>query len=299
MAKVAGSLWVEGNDLHYVDQFNREWKIVGSGVIATSGKKPGSIWVETNTHGIRYINEAGTAIYATPITWTAWAPGNTREGSIWIGQDNLLHWLKDAGNGYKSNVVAHTDVPAVAGHDDTHGDSPHTDTPHYDTPHSDIPYQATHIDEHADSPHYDFTDYYHGDTPPYYQNFNDFSDQAYYYHPEYINATTLHGDYWSPGGSHHEDYAYQEGQGPPKGSQHVDGWNHTDVPHGDQAHQDFHNDRPHTDEAPEYGHDDHSDSIPHTDVPHTDVPPVSGHTDAHTDGHTDTPHNDNPLLIGP
>lgn len=311
MAKVAGSVWIEGNEFHYVDQFNREWYLPGVFVKAVSGAKPGSMWVDQQGGGgqtLMFVNEAGTGVYYPAPYGDKAAPIAAIFGSAWIGEDNFFRYIGipiDANNRY--NIRLHNDVALVNTHADTHTDSPHVDTVHTDRAHTDVPATATHDDWHIDDPHHDFTDNWHTDVPynPY-QNFQDFSDQIYYYHPTISHfdqqVVYHHGDYRSGGGTFHEDYSrfYDHGQArPPEQSSHDDFYNHTDTPHGDQAHQDGHGDSAHQDEATENFHGDHNDSTAHNDVSHLDVAHGDGHTDSHSDSHGDTPHTDLPILIGP
>lgn len=308
MAKVPGSIWVEGDDLHWVDQFGREWYTTAIGVKAVAGR-PGSIWIDPNNQYLMYMNERGDVACTPNIPWgDALAPINARFGSIWIGQDNQVHYIGiqyDAN--YRYNVRIHNDQAVVNNHTDAHQDSPHVDSAHVDGAHTDVPSTATHTDWHIDDPHHDFTDNWHNDQAynPY-QNFQDFSDQIYYYHPQYQHTDApgggyrVHGDYRSGGGTFHEDYTHTDyGMNTaPENSQHDDFWNHTDVPHGDIPHIDQHGDSGHQDEATENFHGDHYDSTAHQDVAHVDVAHGDGHTDAHQDSHGDTPHVDAPYLIG-
>ena len=308
MAKVAGSIWVEGNNLHFVDQYNREWQCPGRLAKAVSGAKAGSIWVDPTNAWLYFVNEAGTEIYWPYPYGDALVPINSQAGSLWVAQDNQLHWLagpwtNDPVN-YRLNVRSHYDQATVNTHTDTHSDTPHTDSVHNDA-HTDVPAVSTHDDWHIDDPHHDFNDQFNDYFTDGGQAFNDFSDHIDYYHPQWGHGDApaggydVHGDYGTP--TFHEDYYHRDfgASSQPPNSRHDDFWNHNDVPHGDNPHHDSHTDRPHWDEATEYFHGDHWDSTVHQDVPHSDTPHGDGHSDAHTDTHGDSPHIDEPILIGP
>jgi len=310
MAKLAGSLWVEGNELHYVDQFAREWYVPGT-LMKNQVAKPGSIWIDPTNHYLMFMNEAGNQVYtAAPCGDVSTPNMAAKNGSLWISNvNNQLTWITELNANAQHVVRAHNDIALVNTHTDTHSDSPHVDSVHNDVAHNDVAAGSSHTDWHIDDPHHDFTDQSHTDQAPNpYQNFQDFSDQIYYYHPQYGHSDApgggiyIHGDYRSGGGTFHEDYSHTDyGMNitvGPNGA-HDDFWNHTDVPHGDIPHQDSQRDSPHQDEATENFHGDSITSTPHTDVPHTDIAHGDGHTDSHADTHGDTPHTDHPILIGP
>jgi hypothetical protein len=313
MAKVAGSIWVEGNDIHYVDQFAREWMMVGILVGAVTAK-PGSLWFSTTDYIFHYINEAGDGHYRIASQPLNVPNANAVAGSLWIGEDNCIHWINFFRAGAPNwHSHSHIDVPPVSSHvdthTDTHGDTPHSDSAHVDGAHTDIPGGSTHIDYHYDVPHNDFNDSYHGDFGDVIYDHGDFNDAVYYYHPSFQHLDGAyyhyHGDYLSAGQQWHTDYTtifVKGSQGAPP-TQHDDTTLHYDSPHADSPHVDAHNDAPHQDTPPGVDHNDHTDSTPHQDVPHNDVPHGDGHndvhSDTHTDTHTDTGHFDQPILIGP
>jgi len=300
MAKVAGSLWVEGNDLHYIDQFNREWYMVGI-FIKNQAAKPGSLWLDTTSQIIYYVNEAGNQIYR-PYGWgDQTIPINAVIGSIWIDTDNQIHWAGipiDANVRY--DVRAHEDTALVSTHGDTHSDGAHADA-HTDTAHSDVPASSGHADYHQDYPHGDHWDNVHGDFWDLAQSHNDLNeivkcDRAYY--NPFLN---VHFDCWStPTGAIHTDlYHYDTGGDHTGWPGHYDYVQHYDTPEV-YNHTDYHNDSPHVDYPPGWYHEDQTTNVPHTDVPHSDVPHQdAAHQDAHSDTHGDTPHYDQPILIGP
>jgi hypothetical protein len=189
MAKVAGSIWVEGNDIHYVDQFAREWMMVGILVGAVTAK-PGSLWFSTTDYIFHYINEAGDGHYRIASQPLNVPNANAVAGSLWIGEDNCIHWINFFRAGAPNwHSHSHIDVPPVSSHvdthTDTHGDTPHSDSAHVDGAHTDIPGGSTHIDYHYDVPHNDFNDSYHGDFGDVIYDHGDFNDAVYYYHPSF------------------------------------------------------------------------------------------------------------------
>jgi len=309
MAKRPGSIWIEGFNLHYIDQFNREWMLAGVIVHSSaSGVVPGSIWIDPNNSFLYYISEDGTSLCRPPLIGDAAVPGTATPGSIWIGTDNLLHWLTPHIGTQRLNVRAHNDVAQIAEHTDTHTDTPHSDSPHTDTAHTDQTGSSTHTDQHSDTPHADHTDNVHGDfnDEGSGQTHQDFGDQIYYYYPPppWVFENGLfwyHDDYYSPGGTFHSDFrtASNHGDTAIYNTQHYDFTNHTDVPHGDSPHVDTHSDSPHQDRASSSGHADHTDTVPHVDTPHVDTPHGDGHTDTHADTHGDVAHSDEPFYVGP
>ena len=58
MAKVAGSLWVESSDLHFVAEDGSEWRYVGESTIFGSSALIGSLWIEGDY--LYYVDVAQT-----------------------------------------------------------------------------------------------------------------------------------------------------------------------------------------------------------------------------------------------
>ena len=151
----------------------------------------------------------------------------------------------------------HTDAEhgdhADSAHTDAGRGTGHTDAAHTDTAHTDS--SGGHNDS-GSAPHNDTHSDTHTDT-----------------HTDGGTAPP-HSD----GGGGHSDKS--GGAGPAR--------QHTDIPHEDVAHGDFHGDQEHYDGAP---HVDNEGSFPfyfhgderHADIPHTDIP------------HGDTPHIDTPF----
>lgn len=172
--KTAGSLWIEGDYLHWVADTQSEWRYLGLEVATPAGATVGAFWVEGSD--ARYVDASGVErrclgtvvedhVGATP-------------GVVWM--EAYLHWIRQTAGGREyrgfANIAAqdvpHVDIPA---HDDAHVDTPHNDVPlyddaHYDQPHADVPEAppAPHIDiPHVDEPYVDtpHTDDAHVDTP--------------------------------------------------------------------------------------------------------------------------------------
>jgi len=167
---VAGSVWAEGNDFHYIDASGDERLCHSSDSTAASHTDAsaigGSLWVETYTHWVR---ESGT-LERRGHNDVAHADGTVHDDHT----DSVSH-------GDAHGDVAHTDTAGIphtdAAHNDithqdhndgpghadlAHGDAAHGDTasvPHGDVSHSDVPHTDT---PHSDAPHGDHSD--HGDT---------------------------------------------------------------------------------------------------------------------------------------
>lgn len=254
-----GSTWIEGNDLHYINQAGtNEYKVYGPDQGVRSSAKSGSIWIETAL--VAWIKEGATNKY--------------------LGHDDVAHVDSHSDvahvDGIHTDVAhtdsAHTDTHTDTAHVDTHGDAPHSDShtdSHDDVVHSDshtdVAHSDSHVDGHGDAAHTDiFHVDEHGDATPH-------GDSEHVDVPE----ENWHGD------SHddvvHSDVAHGD-------QAHTD--SHGDSAHGDAAHADTHTDAVHTD-----SHED----LAHTDVAHSDV----AHADEHTDSHVDTGHTDKPTFVGP
>jgi hypothetical protein len=250
MAKVPGSLWVEGANLHYVDSAGVEWGTVpaGSQGAAPNNAVKGSLWIEgedANTALLCYVSDEGTPLIRyVPTAWVTHRD-TLRQGSLWVSST--------AANSYQLHVslwpniehVVHGDVEAISEHADveaeahadiaaTHADvtAVHTDT------HSDV--AATHTDTsthsdvaatHSDTA-YSHTDVPHGD-----------------YHHDYV--TQAYSDTWETGHAHTDTHTDQHTDN--YSDHYSDSGTHTDSWYHDGAHDDQYN--------------DHSD---HMDVWHTD-----------------------------
>lgn len=92
MAARAGSVWVEGTELHWIDENGIERVYEGEHIGTPSGARPSSVWVEgTRLHYVD-ANGAERRSYATPSLGSP--PG--RIGSAWIEGD-ALRWIDQTG----------------------------------------------------------------------------------------------------------------------------------------------------------------------------------------------------------
>lgn len=134
-----GSLWVEGDYLHYVDEGGDEWRFEGTLVASGSPGTPGSFWIEGNDP--HYVDEDGDERRMPGSTSGMHSDAAAAGGSMWLEGDNI-HWIRESGTA--ENL----------GHSDSHGDSSHTDS-HSDTSHSDSHSDGAHNDSHSDGAHVD------------------------------------------------------------------------------------------------------------------------------------------------
>jgi len=200
-----GSLWVEGDYLHWNDNVNVEWRYLGTLVAAGSPGLSGSFWVEGND--AHYIDEDGDERKAIGTSSGFHSDAAALGGSLWM--EAYLHWIKQTGtteyNGHADSHSdsAHTDTHSDTAHTDTHNDAAHSDAAHSDTAHVDVSHSDFHSDNHTDEigPHIDIHNDTHGDTAH--------SDIS---HNDGAHADVSHGD-------SHNDVA------------HVD--SHTDAGHSD------------------------------------------------------------------
>lgn len=225
-------MWVQGDYLYWRDSANTRWRFLGTSVATPSGAKQGSLWIEANT--VHYIDEtAGVERYVDGPAIGASSPAG-KAGSIWIDDahpassaNGQLHFLGDTGHEFWShNDVAasasHTDTPASTSHTDTPGSFGHTDAQPYNNSHSNS-YSNSHNDNHTDNPnhndafeplgHYDFTDNYYGHADA---------------HSDEVTGNS-HTDYYDPYSNSHTNVPYV--------NSHTDvpySNSHTDVPHTDK-----------------------------------------------------------------
>ena len=186
--KRAGSIWVEGDYLHYIDSTNSEWRYLGTFVSAPVGATIGSLWCDTagDTSAIRYIDADGDERFILSSV-SAHSDGAAVGGSLWAETvDDYLHYIRSSGTlEYIAHADTHTDGASHSDrshtntHTDTHGDITHTDwdSPHTDThtdhedsfhedehgdnaaSHGDIAHTNTYTDEHGNVSHNDHDDY--------------------------------------------------------------------------------------------------------------------------------------------
>ena len=202
--KTAGSVWVEGTDLHYVNNLKSEhsWAGISTGVSPGAGYAG---FLQVNGQYLRYIDAAGTIRYLIGTYVDSPASARLAAAGIldylqWIasnvGARYTAHRNVHDDHGAYNDTTPHTDTPGYSDHTDStshtdtggvHTDSPggHTDvygdgSGHYDhnTPHTDTTSPHTDTNPHTDSgPH---TDYGHTDIPGGHTDtpaYNDHSDQ--------------------------------------------------------------------------------------------------------------------------
>ena len=311
-----GSLWVEGNYIHFIDSSEDEWRFLGDTVGTPSGARQGSIWLEGDYW--HYIDSSGVerrmpGIFIYNHSAGFGDPGYTgaRKGSIWL--EDTQHT-----DGTVHNDTPHGDLPAGNHTDSTYGSPAHTDSPN--AFHQNYPaYTQSHVDTTPSNAwtkpllHYieEDTDERgaHLDTTTN-QGHGDHSDSsAWHLDTAQVNHTDVnlpnHGN--TPGESSHTNTHSNVTPMPGPG--------HTNTSHGDSSppssHVNSHNDHedinhPGHSNTPAYSdHDDvHGNSTTmggvHTDsdtagthVNHTDNVNF-GNTPGHTDSHSDIPHTNNP-----
>ncbi len=160
--KDTGSIWVEGDYLHHVDDSQDEWRYLGN-LISAAGAQPGFVFIAGN--GLRYTDADGDIREC--VSSLSIHNDSAATPSLW--SETYLHWIREAEDlEYQGHSdIIHTDA------------SPHTDqTDHNDSgpPHSDH-------DDHDDTtnPHGDFNDYVdHTDGAhvdfPFHSDFTDHTD---------------------------------------------------------------------------------------------------------------------------
>ena len=116
--EVPGSVWIEGDDFHYIDANGIERYIYGDDGGHKDAGLPGSIWQES--------------------TFVAWLDANSKKR---VGHDDQEY----ADVEYQD--VDHTDTP--------HQDTSHTNT-HTNTGHSNVSAYSDHTDTHGDVAHGDY-----------------------------------------------------------------------------------------------------------------------------------------------
>ncbi len=175
-APMPGSIWVEGNYLHYISATGVEWKYYGLLVANRPGAVAGSLWVDATQ--ARFITETGNnerylALNAgIPYTYASALPG-----SFWVEGD-YLHFIIAAGVEKLGhyNVAEHThNYGDHSDHDNSHSDEGYSDAAHSDHTndhqdgyHSDVYYvyvcggHDDHTnDPYVDDPHTNYTDHAH------------------------------------------------------------------------------------------------------------------------------------------
>ena len=253
MAKLPGSTWISGTNLHFVDENGIEKYYTGTLAGAVSGN-PGSVWIENDS--LCYVDAASNKRTiggqydvngVSAVIGSIWIEGGLLRTVVASGgtskfrhhgdttHNDIIH-IDTGHNDHGDAGSAHQDNPA--GYTDSHGDShtdvapPHNDvwTPVYCDGHYDVPSGAVHIDQFFPcsggvgvSAHGDFTPFdQHGDATVSFQmnTYGDHSDGVH---------TDSHGDAHADQGSPHIDHTDH--------ADHSD-FSHSDVPHNDLPHSD-------------------------------------------------------------
>lgn len=171
--KTPGSMWVEGNYLHWIAETTKvEWRFLGTIVSTPAGAIVGSVWVEP-AGGLNYVDSSGVErqVYLSGAA-SPHADAAALGGSVWV-ESTYLHWVYSGGGEQYAHADTHSDGTAHSDvtHTDTHGDvshgdiatvnvhANHTDVGHADS-HGDVPHtDVSHTDSHADVTHADHTDH--------------------------------------------------------------------------------------------------------------------------------------------
>lgn len=149
----AKGVWIEGDYFHHIDETFIEWRMLGTFVSTPGGGAiPGSVWFDTSTNRLHYIDADGDERKYDFNTSNVHDDSGIEGGSTWV-EDDHLHWIYNNRYDYRMHQdVSHTD------HDDHTDGSSHNDYTDY----SDY---SDHLDGgsgHADS-YGDHTDYSHYD----------------------------------------------------------------------------------------------------------------------------------------
>lgn len=173
-------VWIEGDYFHHIaSNQTTEWRYLGTLVQAGSPGLTGSVWVEDDD--LHYVDADGDERRVRSLGIVGHTDSVAKPGSVWV--ETYLHWIgqfaanlgvrERPGHGdYHGDGTEHTDVHhdtphedfhQDSGHADSHGDS-HVDAPHED--HTDAPAaheDASHLDTHQDSHSDEAAQNEHGD----------------------------------------------------------------------------------------------------------------------------------------
>lgn len=156
MAVTAGSVWVQGDYLHFAASTTTNYRYLGTFVALRSTGNAGSMWIDGAN--LRYLDSTLNERYL-PLGSASTPTGVTSaiNGSVWI-ENNRLNSVEGT---TKQKREYHADAP----HQDVHGDTAqyHGDSPHDDIAHDDIAFDNSHSDSHGDGQFGQFHDDTHGD----------------------------------------------------------------------------------------------------------------------------------------
>lgn len=202
-----GSIWVEGSELHHIDEDGNEWKLTGEDQGSITGQK-GSIWIENDK--FYYVDEDNhkrecpkdNLSSTSGISGSAWIEGNYIH-FLDTDQYNIQMWRDwddrvTSGNSKYYYYSYHSDS-----HDDEIGVSYFMHTDEQQSSHSDYTYSGGYICEYygdhsewrdncyyVDSVHEDVT-YLDG-----HNDHNDHEDAGHSDHSDDYNSASIHSDDW-------------------------------------------------------------------------------------------------------
>ena len=303
MVKVAGSMWVDGSTLHYIDPLGSEWYFTGTAGTTPGGAIVGSIWVDSGNGTIHYIDASGVDRAVAVESGSSRSGVGAVRGSLWVdtvdSANNAVHTIDNL----QVERIAHTDITVSipASHTDTHGDAAavHSDVAasHSDG-HSDTHDDSVGAGGHGDQAHHDYHvdghyDDFHFFGPPFdwlHYDWNPYSDHEDWPHGD--QTTTGHGDVA------HTDHDDAVGGGYGRQPGHYDGgvFSGSLTPTTSGGYTDSHDDW--TASSGSHG-DSHGDGHGDSSTAHTDS--TTPHSDTHGDvtiPHTDS-HTDQPVSLGP
>ena len=231
MAVTAGSVWVQGDYLHFAASTTTNYRYLGTFVAYRSTGIAGSIWIDAAN--LRYLDSTKNERYL-PLG-AASAPAGVASainGSVWV-ENNRLNSVEGS---TKQKREYHVDV--------AHQDS-HYDVDHDDVAFSNIALTSIHTDNHSDG-HYDVSfENTHGDiiATIYFANshtdvpFSDDPNESYVGFENSHTNQPFEQSYINQGIYIQQQYYHND----------IYDFFHTDIPHSDQPHFDVsHGDNPFT-----------------------------------------------------
>lgn len=162
-SSTAKGTWVETDYLHHIAQDGAtEWRYLGTVVSTPAGAVAGSAWVEGAE--LHYVDASGVERACIFAGSTAvHTDGAALGGGVWV--ETYLHWIQESGivevpghaDVTHSDHSDHADTPHTDAHSDTHGDTAHADVAHVDShaDHTDVGHSDGHADSHTDTAHSD------------------------------------------------------------------------------------------------------------------------------------------------
>ena len=214
MAKKAGSLWVEGTDLHFVDAAGNEYYYPGvSAGAAPAAAIKGSVWAETNgtflASKLFWVDSSGNKRYYNSYVYAYIQSTAAIIGSMWVQTGPIpastpVIRMMTSNAGSKYAIPLHLDV-AYGNYTDYFADGHSDDPAHTNTGYSDDPGHTNNHGDHTDNtgahsddpPHAnDHSDHtnYHDYTDAYMDNYGDHQDSGYSDDPPHTNIEGVYLD---------------------------------------------------------------------------------------------------------